>query len=591
MYSKIKAMISIIATIAGILTYAVPLAAESDNGSFDLGRPTWDPIIVDQDVYIGLCVGPEGEIHRSLEEIVQVANDQFNSYVEWLSNGNVRLRTIAGRVVQGSYGPKTSHGNTFEALLCDDIGVGPPCHPDCWGFWGALDGGYSDGAVSYFGASTSPYDSRTPADYSYLRRVYNRYLNPQNAIDEWYYQLIGFRQHLERGGFPVILRYWNGWIQPDSIEIYQHRAASYALQPTGKSGVQMLVIPVISSLSDAYMYVLGGRVESPAGYDGALTHDGVEIYSVRLEPKEDDVCIDKTGQIATLNWVINRPPGCWRISLADDIFYPYVDALVETARGESKPPSLPPYTDRDYKDYVTRITPGSRVAPSLYVAGESLWIEGNLVSIDERDGDAFRVTITPLVEIDWDAVRPWWDGRFRDDDGNVHEGAIDALAERGIVSGYPDKTFNPTAQLTRADMAVMLARALGADSTPSSSESHFTDIADDAEYRPAVNYLAEIGVTRGYNDGTFRPDEAITRAQFASFIVRAFSQFSPVETPAREFSDVAVSSSHASAIYALYEAGVTKGCGTTPTPRYCPSEFIGRDQSASFLARVLGLTS
>lgn len=573
---KIKAMISIIATIAGILTYAVPLAAESDNGSFDLGRPTWDPIVVDQDVNISLCVGPEGQIHRSLEEIVQIVNDQFNSYVEWLSNGNVRLRAVAGRVTQGQYGPQTSHGRTFEALQCEY-------------FWGALPT-YSDGAVSYLGL-TEPYDSQ--ANIRYLGMVYLRYLNPQSIHNEgfendaWWYQLAGFPFPDELAGvpdepvgLPIILRYWNGWIQPDEVEIHYHSmgAESYMLQPTGGSGVQMLVIPVTSSLSDTYMYVLGGRVKSPAGYDSTLRHDGVEIYSVSMETREDS-CIDRTGQIINRQWIISMPPSCRRISLDESIFYPEVGALSRTASGESKPPSL--------RKWYNQAAP----ALSLYDMGDSLWIEGNLVSIDERDGDAFRVTITPLAEIDWDAVRPWWDGRFRDDDGNVHEGAIDALAERGIVNGYPDKTFNPTARLTRADMAVMLTRALSADLTPRSSESHFTDIVDDAEYGPAVNYLAEIGVTRGYNDGTFRPDAAITRAQFASFIVRAFSQFSPVEAPAREFSDVAASSSHASAIYALYAAGVTKGCGTAPTPRYCPSELVGRDQAASFLARVLGLTS
>ena len=578
---KIKAIISIIATIAGILTYAVPLAAESD-GSFDLGRPTWDPIIVDQDVYIGLCVGPEGQIHRSLNEIVQTVNDQYNSYLEWLSNGNVRLRAVAGRVTQGRYGPKTSHGRTFQALLCDDLGLGPtPCHSDCWGFYGALES-YSDGAVSYL-SWTEPYDSQATTLW-YLPQVYLSYLNPQlirnEGYDAWYYQLVDYPH--KRQGFPVILRYWNGWIQPNDVEVYYHSMGteSYILQSTGRSGVQMLVIPVTSSLSDTYMYVLGGRVRSPAGYDSTLSHDGVEIYSVRMETREDS-CIDGTGQMINRQWYINQPPGCRRISLVGGTFYPEIDALTGTASGESKPTNLPHPTWYTY----------TKVAPSLYDAGDSLWIERNLVSIDERDGDAFRVTITPLSEIDWDAINPWWDGHFRDDDGNVHEGAIDALAEKGIVDGYPTKTFNPTARLTRADMAVMLTRAIGADSTPSSSELHFTDIADDVEYGSAVNYLAEIGVTRGYNDGTFRPDAAITRAQFASFIVRAFSQFSPVEAPAREFSDVAASSSHASAIYALYEAGVTKGCGTTPIPRYCPSEFVGRDQAASFLARVLGLTS
>ena len=216
-------------------------------------------------------------------------------------------------------------------------------------------------------------------------------------------------------------------------------------------------------------------------------------------------------------------------------------------------------------------------------------IEGNLVSIDERVSDAFKVTVTPYAEIDWDTTTPWWEGHFRDDDGSVHEGAINALAERGIADGYADKTFNPNAAITRADMAVMLTRALGAD-PESNGDSRFTDIASDAPYGPAVNHLASIGVTRGYADGTFKPDAPVTRAQFASFIVRAFPQFTPAEEPAGVFADVPASATHAATVEALYEAEVTRGCGTEPL-RYCPSNLVKRGQAASFLARVLGLTS
>lgn len=217
-------------------------------------------------------------------------------------------------------------------------------------------------------------------------------------------------------------------------------------------------------------------------------------------------------------------------------------------------------------------------------------VESNLVTVNERVDDAFHITVTPHSEIDWDALDPWWEGRFRDDEGSVHEAAIDALAERGILTkGTPYKEIKPERIVTRAEMATTLTRALGAEPTPVEN-SRFSDVPAHVWYGPAINYLASINVVNGFPDGKFKPSDPVTRAQFASFIVRAFPQYSPVEAPARIFTDVSPSSTHAATIQALYEAGITGGCGTEPL-RYCPSKLLRRDQIASFLARVLGLVS
>ena len=215
--------------------------------------------------------------------------------------------------------------------------------------------------------------------------------------------------------------------------------------------------------------------------------------------------------------------------------------------------------------------------------------ENNLVTVNERTDGAFHITVTPNSEIDWDALDPWWEGRFRDDEGSVHEAALDALAEREILIGFEttDRKINPKRNVTRRDMAVMLTRALGAEPTPGET-SRFSDVPPNEWFGPAINHLASINVVNGYPDGTFKPYAPVTRAQFASFIVRAFPQYSPVEAPARIFADVSPSSTHAATIQALYEAGITRGCGTEPL-RYCPSKLLRRDQIASFLARVLGL--
>lgn len=317
----------------------------------------------------------------------------------------------------------------------------------------------------------------------------------------------------------------------------------------------MLVIPAADQLADyvygpqldePYMYVLGIPVRSDD--KGMLSESGIEVDFVSFSANP-----------------CQNNDNCWPTSLFDQKAYASLDILTETVSGTTKP-------------------------EKPYGAGDRFWVDGenNLVTVNERTDGAFHITVTPNSEIDWDTLDPWWVGRFRDDEGSVHEAALDALAEREILSeGTADRKIIPKRNVTRAEMAATLTRALGAEPTPGET-SRFSDVSPNDWFGPAINYLASINVVNGYPDGTFKPYAIVTRAQFASFIVRAFPQYSPVEAPARIFADVSPSSAHAATIQALYEAGITRGCGTEPL-RYCPSKLLRRDQIASLLARVLGL--
>jgi hypothetical protein len=108
--------------------------------------------------------------------------------------------------------------------------------------------------------------------------------------------------------------------------------------------------------------------------------------------------------------------------------------------------------------------------------------------------------------------------RFRDAAGHAHEGAINAVAAAGIAGGFPDGTFRPDAQVSRAQMASFLVRALGL--TPITG-TRFPDIAGDTHER-AINALAAAGIAGGHPDGTYRPAARVAREQMASFLRRAF---------------------------------------------------------------------
>ena len=112
---------------------------------------------------------------------------------------------------------------------------------------------------------------------------------------------------------------------------------------------------------------------------------------------------------------------------------------------------------------------------------------------------------------------------FVDDEASVFEGDINAIAAAGITKGCnpPDNDeFCPDDLVTRGQMAAFLVRALG---LPASTVDAFTD-DEGSVFEGDINALAAAGITKGCNppdNDQFCPEDNVTRAQMASFLVRA----------------------------------------------------------------------
>ena len=118
---------------------------------------------------------------------------------------------------------------------------------------------------------------------------------------------------------------------------------------------------------------------------------------------------------------------------------------------------------------------------------------------------------------------PERDSRFADvDAGSWWARHVARFDELGVTRGCRDGTiFCPDATVTRAEMAVFIARAFSLDDRP---DPGFSDVPSDAWYAPDVARLATSGITKGCGDGTrFCPDERTTRAQMATLLSRAVS--------------------------------------------------------------------
>jgi hypothetical protein len=101
------------------------------------------------------------------------------------------------------------------------------------------------------------------------------------------------------------------------------------------------------------------------------------------------------------------------------------------------------------------------------------------------------------------------------------------LAEQGVSNGYQDGTFRPAAPITRQSMSAFLQRAAGEDDGfVAPAESSFSDVGPDHPFAEAISWMAEVSITTGYEDGTFRPLEPVTRQAMAAFMLR-YAPFTP----------------------------------------------------------------
>lgn len=170
---------------------------------------------------------------------------------------------------------------------------------------------------------------------------------------------------------------------------------------------------------------------------------------------------------------------------------------------------------------------------------------------------------------------------FSDDDGSVHEGAIEAVAAAGITRGCGERLFCPDEELSRGQFAALLDRALGLAGT---SRDFFAD-DDGTEHEGAANRLVAAGIAAGCGARRFCPEELVTRAQAAALLARALPGLEPADHDYFSDDDGSV---HEDYINALAHNGIAEGC---KPDRFCPQDPVRRGLAASLLARALGLAT
>ena len=146
--------------------------------------------------------------------------------------------------------------------------------------------------------------------------------------------------------------------------------------------------------------------------------------------------------------------------------------------------------------------------------------------------------------------------------------------------GYPDRSFQPEANMTRAEAAQMFHNLLEKKSYEITT--NFSDVSASSWYTTAVNTMGSLGVVSGYGDGTFRPNKPITRAEFVSMAVKFLE--SPQASTENKFSDVSVEDWFWNAVQAAVEEGWISGY---EDGSFRPNRNITRAEVASIVNHVL----
>ena len=106
--------------------------------------------------------------------------------------------------------------------------------------------------------------------------------------------------------------------------------------------------------------------------------------------------------------------------------------------------------------------------------------------------------------------------------GHFISDILDTEDHFAYVIGYPDGTVRPSNHITREEVTTIFYRLLREDKVVSivSTDNDFTDVTIDRWSNKAISSLAKEGYVKGYEDGSFRPEQYITRAEFATMATR-----------------------------------------------------------------------
>ncbi len=159
---------------------------------------------------------------------------------------------------------------------------------------------------------------------------------------------------------------------------------------------------------------------------------------------------------------------------------------------------------------------------------------------------------------------------------------IEYLATLGIMGGYPDKTFRPERVLTRAELAVILVKAKGLE-LEKKKETGLGDVRSTDWFAPYVMTAVGREYLKGYPDGSFKPNQRVTRAEAALIFARFSGLYMKPEVRLPVYPDVKREHWASPAIAAGKEVGFFEYLGSE---KFGIDEYLTRAEAAEILSKT-----
>ncbi|WP_168118779.1 S-layer homology domain-containing protein [Paenibacillus sp. HB172176] len=229
----------------------------------------------------------------------------------------------------------------------------------------------------------------------------------------------------------------------------------------------------------------------------------------------------------------------------------------------------------------TRITTGVVVDPD----GTVRHVPTKVIAIDGK----YYVKVNSLTNSTYSVV--WHPLEFMDVASHWAKDAVNDMGSRMVISGVDNGRFNPDQAITRAEFAAIIVRGLGLK--PENGTSVFTDVKETDWYNGAINTAYAYHLINGLEDGTFRPNDKITREQAMVIINKAMAitnlkaalPVQPVDVTLRPYIDTAEASSWAlDGIADCVQSGIVSGRSGM---QLAPKEHLTRAEVAVIVQRLL----
>jgi hypothetical protein len=171
--------------------------------------------------------------------------------------------------------------------------------------------------------------------------------------------------------------------------------------------------------------------------------------------------------------------------------------------------------------------------------------------------------------------------------GSVFARYIGCLACRGVVGGYSDGTFHPDSGVTRGQLAKFVSNAAGYDDPIPATRQTFADVPAGQPFWLFIERAYAHGVIAGYSDGTFHPNNPVTRGQVAKFVANAAQYADAIAATQQSFTDVPGSHPFWLFIERVARHGVAGGYSNGDgTFSFRPGNPVTRGQTSKFIANA-----